>query len=570
MKKTSLILGIMLTIVLAMSTILMAADQEVSNTNDSGSGSLRQAIADVGDGDEITFAVTGTITLTSGRLDIDKNMTITGPGEDQLSINGDANSNIFMIDADDDEDVVTITGLTITNGSEPEGYGGGIQNYSDNLTLENCTISGNSAKQGGGMHNDGDRDICSPILTNCTISGNSAEYGGGIMNNGYDGICSPTLTNCTISGNSAEEWAGGMCNSGYEGNSSPTLTNCTISGNNADYGGGMYNDGRNGGTCSPTLTNCILWGDNATTSGNEVYNNSATPSYSYCDVEGNGSSGTNKDSDPKFESEPNPSSAPQVVADHDLLLTNGSPCLGTGSVPGSAPPTDKDGRSRPLPAGASNVDMGAFEQYDSDASLPVELSFFTVRQEKSNVVLEWCTESEIENLGFILERRYSKIEIGNWEDIASYITNPELQGEGSVSDRTEYSYADNAVTPGMTYEYRLSDVSYDGVVERHGICKITVKLETFDAIPETFVLYDAYPNPFNPVTTISYQISEPSFVKLSIYDISGKLIKTLVNEQKNAGYYSVNWNARNVVSGIYIYRIESGKFNCERKCLIVK
>jgi len=79
-----------------------------------------------------------------------------------------------------------------------------------------------------------------------------------------------------------------------------------------------------------------------------------------------------------FHSEPDPASAPQVVANHDLLLNNGSPCLGTGSVPGSAPSTDIDGRSRPLPAGASNVDMGAFEQYN-DGTLPVELSTFTAQ-----------------------------------------------------------------------------------------------------------------------------------------------------------------------------------------------
>ena len=329
LKKKNLFLEIMLIMLLAFSTSLMAAPQEVSNLNDFGGGSLRQAIIDVGAGEEITFSVTGTITLTSGHLAIDKNLTITGPGTDQLSIDGDASSRIFQIGTSSTNPTITITGLTMTNGNAD--YGGGIFNYSDNLTLENCTISGNSVSDwGGGMYNDGCFDSSSPTLTNCTISGNSAFNDGG-----------------------------GMYNLGYEG------------------------------TSSPTLTNCILWNDNAGSGGNEVFNDSATPSYSYCDVEGCGGSGSwvssfgtnngnNIDSDPLFHSEPDPASAPQVVANHDLLLNNGSPCLGTGSVPGSAPSTDIDGRSRPLPAGASNVDMGAFEQYN-DGTLPVELSTFTAQ-----------------------------------------------------------------------------------------------------------------------------------------------------------------------------------------------
>ena len=96
-KKKNLVFVIMLIMLLAMSTNLMAANQTVTNTNDSGAGSFRQAISDVGSGEEITFSVTGMITLTSGQLEIDKNMTITGPGADQLSISGNNSSRVFMI-----------------------------------------------------------------------------------------------------------------------------------------------------------------------------------------------------------------------------------------------------------------------------------------------------------------------------------------------------------------------------------------------------------------------------------------------------------------------------------------
>src|SRR5882724_5317651 len=71
----------------------------VTNTNDSGSGSLRQALADANDGDTIDFAVTGTIGLTSGELLVDKTITISGPGVDNLAVNGNANSRVFYISA---------------------------------------------------------------------------------------------------------------------------------------------------------------------------------------------------------------------------------------------------------------------------------------------------------------------------------------------------------------------------------------------------------------------------------------------------------------------------------------
>ena len=166
----------------------------------------------------------------------------------------------------------------------------------------------------------------------------------------------------------------------------------------------------------------------------------------------------------------------------------------------------------------------------SDNSLPVELSSFTARQEKSDVVLEWTTESEIENLGFILERKNSKFETGNWGEIASYITHPELRGQGSVTCRTEYQFTDTAVQPGMTYEYRLSDVSYDGVVKHHKTCKIFVKTTEESTIPEKFGLTSVYPNPFNPVTNIAFSLCDEAYVRIMIVTNGCCLLITFCSE----------------------------------------
>ena len=94
-------------------------------------------------------------------------------------------------------------------------------------------------------------------------------------------------------------------------------------------------------------------------------------------------------------------------------------------------------------------------------------------------------------------------------------------------------------------------------------------------IPAEFKLLQSYPNPFNPETTIEFQISRPSFVTLKIYNISGQEIKTLVNESKSAGYYSIKWDGTNdnglkVNSGVFIYMIKAGIFSDVKKMILLK
>ncbi len=94
--------------------------------------------------------------------------------------------------------------------------------------------------------------------------------------------------------------------------------------------------------------------------------------------------------------------------------------------------------------------------------------------------------------------------------------------------------------------------------------------------PDEFSLQQNFPNPFNPITTISYRLPKSAIVNLSIYNIAGQLVEILVNEQKDAGLYSVQWNTRNVGSGLYFYRIstgssvEAGEFTETKKCVILK
>ena len=209
-----------------------AATLTVTNTSDSGPGSLRNAIQTANPGDTIQFNLPNpsTITLTSGPLIINTSLTITGPGATQLAVNGNHNSTVFSMSLGS---TVTISGLTIQNGTAVDG--GGIANFAT-LTVLNSTLSGNSASFfGGGIYNTG-------MLTvmNSTLSGNSAtdaSGGGGGIENTFDNKL--TVTNSTLSGNSAVLQGGGIDNSG-----TITIVNSTLTGNSASSGGGItsFND----------------------------------------------------------------------------------------------------------------------------------------------------------------------------------------------------------------------------------------------------------------------------------------------------------------------------------------
>src|SRR6266498_3148573 len=234
----------------AVALLAHAATITVTNTNDSGAGSLRQALADANDGDTITFAVSGTIGLTSGELLVDKDITISGPGAESLAVDGNATSGVFHIGYGR---TVTISGLTITNGT------GGIGNDNAMLTLSNCTISGNS---GYGISN-GYYDYSTLTLSNCTVTGNSGD---GISNFTGSGESYVQIRDSVVSGNSGSGISNGAY---YEGSGAGlTLNNCTISGNS---GVGISNSG---GCCTSSGAGVDII--NSTLSGNSAGGISST------------------------------------------------------------------------------------------------------------------------------------------------------------------------------------------------------------------------------------------------------------------------------------------------------
>lgn len=210
-------------------------------------------------------------------------------------------------------------------------------------------------------------------------------------------------------------------------------------------------------------------------------------------------------------------------------------------------------------------------QAGADGSLPVELSIFTATRKGNNMLLSWVTESEIQNLGFILERSENG---AAWHEIASFKDTPSLTGQGSVSKRTEYSYTDANILNGVEYNYRLADVSYKGDVQYHALGSEVV--DPYNSLlPSDFRVHKNYPNPFNPNTVIAWEQGSANRVVLAIYDVNGRLVRELVNSYQSAGYHEAIWAGRDafgdiVPAGLYVYRVSSAQQTHTQKMLLLK
>jgi len=188
-------------------------------------------------------------------------------------------------------------------------------------------------------------------------------------------------------------------------------------------------------------------------------------------------------------------------------------------------------------------------------SLPVELTSFSFSGNK----LLWSTATETNNAGWEVEiRGAGNKDEGTWKSIGF------ISGKGTTVEKQNYVFSVSGLQSSVSIvEFRLKQIDSDGKISFSNILSVNLT-------PETYSLSQNYPNPFNPTTAITYQLSALSNVKLVVYDLLGREIRTLVNQEKPAGSYSIDFSAADLPSGVYFYKLTAGKFSETKKMTVVK
>lgn len=186
--------------------------------------------------------------------------------------------------------------------------------------------------------------------------------------------------------------------------------------------------------------------------------------------------------------------------------------------------------------------------------IPVELTSFNALVNGNNVKLIWSTATELNNSGFDIERKSSN---GEWRKIGF------VKGAGTTTASQNYFFTDRDLSSGK-YSYRLKQIDFDGKFEYSKSVEVDVN------VAYNFELAQNYPNPFNPTTSISFSIPQAGNVKLSVYNLLGQEIKTLINRNMEAGNYSIDFDAEGLFSGVYIYRLEANGMALTKKMTYLK
>ncbi len=488
----------------------------------------------------------------------------------------------------------TISDNTLTNNTDDEGafcaYGGGIYNANGGtLTINNSTISGNTA-----------------ICNNPNEMGEAYAYGGGIYS-----IGTTNINNCTINGNtvSATSHEGGWAEAfggGIWSGASTTIMNCAIGGNTVTAVGGAWIYAYGAGILlygeTTTVQNTIIADNTDNSTKFDYYYSSGTLTdngyniVEYSNVAANATGGFNNANDILYNTKYGVAGTSftswtqggSVFAKQNLYLSstlelNNNP-NGTftltytdGSSIGIDDGTGTDPDQRGATVYGLAKDIGAYEWQGSPGTLPVELSTFTVQYINNSPTLYWTTQSETNNLGWNVYRSETAI----FEE-AMQINTEFIPGAGTISEPTEYIYEDeNEVVSNTEYWYWLESIEYSGETESHGPITLFIPEDEEEPgspeIPDIYGLHQNYPNPFNPSTEISFMLKKDCIGELSIYNIKGKMVRTLFSNRSipQDELIIYIWNGKDetgkeVSSGVYYYKLMTSKGDFVRKMILLK
>ncbi|MFN3873798.1 MAG: T9SS type A sorting domain-containing protein [Ignavibacterium sp.] len=200
----------------------------------------------------------------------------------------------------------------------------------------------------------------------------------------------------------------------------------------------------------------------------------------------------------------------------------------------------------------------------TDETIPVELVTFKAKVNDISVELSWSTATETNNLGFEVQRsQISKDKPQyDWQTIGF------VKGGGTSTKPNSYSFVDENLSNGK-FAYRLKQIDYDGSFRYSNEIEVDVNFNSAD-----FLLYQSYPNPFNPSTKISWHLPVSGWQTLKVYDVLGNEVATLVDEYRSAGRYEVEFqstvSSHQLASGIYFYKIQAGSFIQTKKMNLIK
>lgn len=414
---------------------------------------------------------------------------------------------------------------------DSSGYtGAGIQNNNDgpgaDITLNNCTLYGNTSLAGYGAGLDNDAGTVA--MNGGRISHNVAEDAAGLEEDAGQ----ITISNASIDSNYVNECcAGGLAF--FQGPDS--LINVTITGNEVpDLGAGLY-----------TQTQVVIIGssiiENQAGVGGGIYNEGPL-AITNSSIDSNFAAGFGGGIDDE--------TGGIIWAGGSLSGNIASFGSGGGLFFNASSANDTLSNISMVGNSPDNIydnTGGSYLVVLNDIALPVQVASFAATSDAGSITLSWQTASEVNNAGFNMLREDPHT--SSYRIISSYTSNNSLKGLGTSTTGKTYSFTDSKVTSGSTYLYKIESVSTGGSTTELNTVSATVE------VPKEYALYQNYPNPFNPATTIRFDLKQQSTVTLEIYNALGQRVEHWNYGMMDAGRYNEVVNMDKFASGIYYYKL---------------